>query len=63
VGWVKRQAVNMVTRSIRQSLEAKSSRTQFEQANLDMLRKGGSMVAYENLGTIRNWMKENSNKK
>ena len=63
VGWVKRQAVNMVTRSIRQSLEAKTKRTQFEQANLDMLRKGGSMVAYENLGTIRNWMKENANKK
>ena len=63
VGWVKRQAVNMVTRSIRQSLEAKTNRTQFEQANLDMLRKGGSMVAYENLSTIRNWMKENTNKK
>ena len=63
VGWVKRQAVNMVTRSFRQALEAKSKRTAFEQANLDMLRKGGSMVAYENLGTIRNWMKEAANKK
>ena len=63
VGWVKRQAVNMVTRSFRQALEAKSNRTAFEQANLDMLRKGGSMVAYENLGTIRTWMKETVNKK
>jgi hypothetical protein len=53
----------MVTRSFRQALEAKSNRTAFEQANLDMLRKGGSMVAYENLGTIRNWMKETVNKK
>ena len=63
VGWVKRQAVNMVTRSFRQALEAKSNRTALEQANLDMLRKGGSMVAYENLGTIRTWMKETVNKK
>ena len=58
VGWVKRQAVNMVTRSFRQALEAKTKRTAYEQANLDMLRKGGSMVAYENLSTIRDWMKE-----
>ena len=63
VGWVKRQAVNMVTRSFRQSLEAKQKRTAYEQANLDMLKKGGSMVAYENLGTIRNWMKELAGKK
>ena len=63
VGWFKRQAVNMVTRSFRQALEAKSNRTALEQANLDMLRKGGSMVAYENLGTIRTWMKEPYTKK
>ena len=30
---------------------------------MDMLKKGGSMVAYENLGTIRSWMKETVNKK
>lgn len=58
VGWAKRQAVNMVTRSFRKALEAKKERTRTEQANLDMLRKGGSMVAFENLSTIRKWMKE-----
>ena len=63
VGWVKRQAVNMVTRSFRQALESKSNRSRFEQDNLDMLKKGGSMVAYENLATIRNWMKEFTNQK
>lgn len=63
VSWVKRQAVNMVTKSFRQALESKSQRTKYEQANLDMLRKGGSFVAYENLGTIRTWMHETVNKK
>ena len=63
VGWVKRQAVNMVTRSFRQALEAKEKRTKFEQDNLDMLKKGGSFVAYENLATIRSWMKESANQK
>ena len=58
VGWAKRQAVNMVTKSLREQLLAKKDRTRVEQANLDMLKKGGSMVAYENLGTIRNWIKE-----
>jgi len=58
VGWVQRQAVNMVTKSMRAQLEAKKDRTRVEQANLDMLKKGGSMVAFENLGTIRNWIKE-----
>ena len=63
VGWIQRQAVNMVTRSIRAQLERKSDRTRVEQANLDMLRNGGDMVAYENLSTIRTWMKETVNKK
>ena len=32
------------------------------QAGLDMLKKGGSFVAFENLTTIRNWIKEQKNK-
>lgn len=63
VSWVKRQAVNMVTKSMRETLLAKKDRTRVEQANLDMLLKGGSFVAYENLDTIRKWMKENYPKK
>lgn len=59
VGWLKRRAVNMVTKSLREKLLAKKNRSRYEQANLDMLLKGGSFVAYENLNTIRNWMKEN----
>ena len=59
VGWVKRQMVNMVTREIRGKLQDKGSRrTPVEQANLDMLLKGGSFVAYQNLDTIRNWLKQ-----
>ena len=58
VGFFKRRGVNMVTKSYREALQAKSRRTPTEQANLDMLLKGGSFVAYENLGTIRKWMKE-----
>jgi len=58
VGWFKRRAVNMVTKSLREKLLAKKDRTRTEQANLDMLLKGGSFVAYENLSTIRNWMHE-----
>ena len=58
VGWAKRKAVEMVTRSFRTQLEKKADRTKVEQANLDMLKKGGSFVAFENLGTIRNWIKE-----
>ena len=58
VGWAKRKAVEMVTKSIRTQLENKPDRTRVEQANLDMLNKGGSMVAFENLTTIRNWIKE-----
>lgn len=62
VSWVQRQAVNMVTRSLRAQLEKKPDRTRMEQANLDMLKKGGSFVAFENLTTIRNWIKEQKNK-
>lgn len=63
VSWFKRRAVNMVTKSMREALLAKSKRTEYEQANLDMLLKGGSFVAYENLNTIRNWMHETFSKK
>lgn len=53
-GW----APKMVTRSTRQSLEAKgSARTPQEQAMLDMLLHGGSFVAFENLDSIRAWLK------
>lgn len=59
VGWIKRRMVNMVTRSMRQSLRAKGSRrTPEEQRQLDFLEKGGSFVAFENLDAIRTWMKD-----
>ena len=58
VSWFKRRAVNMVTKAMRETLLAKPKRTEYEQANLDMLLKGGSFVAYENLKTIRKWMNE-----
>lgn len=59
VGWLKRRMVYMVTRSTRQQLTARGSRrTPEEQANLDMLTKGGSFVAYRNLEGIRAWLKE-----
>ena len=57
VGFIKRRAVEMVTKSFRETLQAKSKRTEYEQQNLDMLLKGGSFVAYKNLDTIRSWMK------
>ncbi|MEA4932461.1 MAG: hypothetical protein VB071_02555 [Lawsonibacter sp.] len=59
VGWLKRRMVNAATKSIRESLLEKGSRrTPEEQAQLDLLLKGGSFVAEENLDPIRNWMKE-----
>ena len=58
VGFIKRRAVEMVTKSFREALLAKRNRTEYEQQNLDMLLKGGSFVAYKNLDTIRNWMHE-----
>lgn len=59
VGWIKRRMVNMVTRSMRQSLRDKGSRrTPEEQRQLDFLEQGGSFVAFENLEPIRSWMKD-----
>ncbi len=59
VGWIKRRMVNMVTRSTREALRDKGSRrTPDEEAQYQMLVKGGSFVAFENLETIRKWMKE-----
>lgn len=58
VSWFKRKSVDMVTRKIREALQAKKQRTREEQAYLDMLLHGGDFVAYENLDTIRKWMKE-----
>ena len=51
--------VNMATRSDREALQDKGSRrTPEEQAQLDMYLKGGSFVAYQNLDTIRKWLRE-----
>ena len=59
VGWLKRRMVNMATKASREALREKGSRrTPQEQAQLDMLVKGGSFVAYENLGMIRSWMEK-----
>ena len=59
VGWLKRRMVNMVTRSTRETLRAKgSSRSPEEDRYLDFLLHGGSFVAFENLGEIRAWMRE-----
>ena len=59
VGWIKRRMVNMVTKSTREALRDKGSRrTPEEEAMYQMLVRGGSFVAFENLETIRNWMKE-----
>lgn len=59
VGWIKRRMVNLVTRSVRKGLQEKGSRrTEEEQAYLELLTAGGSRVAFENLDTIRNWLKE-----
>ena len=59
VGWLKRRMVYMVTRDTQKKLMARGkNRTKEEQANLDMLTKGGSFVAYRNLEGIRAWLKE-----
>lgn len=59
VGWIKRRMVNMVTKSTREALRDKGGRrTPEEEAQYQMLVRGGSFVAFENLETIRNWMKE-----
>ena len=59
VGWLKRRMVNMATKSDREALRDKGGRrTPEDQARLDMYLKGGSFVAYQNLDTIRKWLKE-----
>jgi len=59
VGWLKRRMVTMVTKSTREALRDKGGcRTPAEEAQYQMLLKGGSFVAFENLGTIREWLKE-----
>lgn len=59
VGWLKRRMVNMVTKSTREALRAKGSRrTPEEEAQYQMLVKGGSFVAFEKLEDIRKWLKE-----
>ena len=59
MGPMQRRMVDMVTKNIRRELQAKGkNRTEWEERYLDMLLKGGSFVAYENLKTIREWLKE-----
>ena len=59
VGWLKRRMVGMATRSMREALRDKGSRrTPEEDKQLDFLLHGGSYVAFENLETIRAWMRE-----
>ena len=59
VSWLKRRMVGMATKSLRESLQDKGSRrTPEEQAQLDLLVKGGSRVAFERLEAIRDWMKD-----
>lgn len=56
VGWLKRRMVGMATKSMRESLQAKGSRTPEEEAQLKFLTQGGSFVAFEKLEPIREWM-------
>ena len=59
VGWLKRRMVGMATKSMRESLRDKGSRrTPEENKQLDFLLHGGSFVAFENLETIRAWIKD-----
>lgn len=59
VPWAKRKMVEMVTKGFRRELELKGiHRTPVEQANLDMLVKGGSMVTFKSLDPVRAWLKE-----
>lgn len=59
VGWLKRRMVGMATKSMREALQDKGSRrTPEEDKQLDFLLHGGSFVAFENLETIRAWMRE-----
>lgn len=59
VSWIKRRMVNMVTRSTREALHDKGSRrTAQENAQYEMLTRGGSAVAFEHLEPIRAWLRE-----
>lgn len=59
LSWLQRRMVNMATKSIREHLQSRGSRrTPQEQAMLDMLLKGGSFVAFQNLELIRAWLSE-----
>ena len=58
VGWFKRRMVNMVTESTREALRGKGHRrTHAEEAQYQMLLKGGSFVSFDNLRSIRVWLK------
>ena len=58
VGWFKRRMVNMVTKSTREALRGKGHRrTHAEEAQYQMLLKGGSFVSFDNLRSIRVWLK------
>lgn len=58
VGWFQRRAVNAVTRATRKALQAKSKRTEQEQAYLNMLLRGGSFVEYQNLKPLQDWLEQ-----
>ena len=56
-GWLKRRMVNMATKSTREALRGKGHRrTPAEEAQYQMLLRGGSFVAFENLRSIRIWL-------
>ena len=58
VGWFKRRMVNMVTKSTREALRGKGHRrTHAEEAQYQMLLKGGSFVSFDNLRSICVWLK------
>lgn len=57
VGWFKRRMVNMVTKSTREALRDKlHRRTPEEEAQYQMLLKGGSFVSFDNLRPIQVWL-------
>ena len=59
VSLLKRRMVGLATKSLRESLQDKGSRrTPEEQAQLDLLVKGGSRITFERLEAIRDWMKD-----
>lgn len=57
VGWLRRRMVNMVTKSTREALRGKGHRrTPEEEAQYQMLLKGGSFVSFDKLRPIRIWL-------